>query len=112
MKLNCIVLPIEIVDGVLSSAPNAFASTDQARLTSVSAVNLQTEKIDMNIRATPQKSHKISSGEIFNPYIKIVGTLASPRLAIDQTGVLVSGGAAVATGGLSAETVIVLDSSL
>lgn len=101
MKLNCIVLPIEIVDGVLSSAPNAFASTDQARLTSVSAVNLQTEKIDMNIRATPQKSHKISSGEIFNPYIKIVGTLASPRLAIDQTGVLVSGGAAVATGGLS-----------
>jgi uncharacterized protein involved in outer membrane biogenesis len=100
-KFNCIVLPIEVVDGNLSSAPNSFVSTDHIRLTSKSAINLKTEKIDMNFRTTPQRGLTISGGEIFNPYIKIVGTLASPKLAIDETGVLVSGGAAVATGGLS-----------
>jgi hypothetical protein len=31
----------------------------------------------------------------------VVGTLAKPQLAVDETGVLISGGAAVATGGLS-----------
>jgi hypothetical protein len=31
----------------------------------------------------------------------VVGTLAAPRLAVDAKGTLISGGAAVATGGLS-----------
>jgi hypothetical protein len=38
---------------------------------------------------------------VLNPYVKIVGTLAEPKLTIDEKGMLVSGGAAVATGGLS-----------
>ncbi len=100
-KFNCIVAPIAVVDGSLSSVPNSFMSTDKLRLTFKSTINLKTEKIDMNARSTPQKGLTISGGELFNPYIKIVGTLASPRLAIDEAGVLISGGAAVATGGLS-----------
>ena len=101
MNFNCIVAPISIVDGKVSSDPNAFVSTERIRLTSKSTIDLKTEAIDMNLRSTPQKGLTISGGEIFNPYIKVVGTLASPRLAIDETGVLISGGAAVATGGLS-----------
>ena len=57
--------------------------------------------MDMNIRTTPKRGLSISAGEIINPYVKVVGTLAEPRLAVDETGVLLSGGAAVATGGLS-----------
>ena len=38
---------------------------------------------------------------MFNPYVQLVGTLAAPRLAVDEAGVLITGGAAVATGGLS-----------
>jgi len=100
-NFNCIVLPLEVVDGNLTSVPNSFLSTDKLRLTSKSSINLKTERINMNVRSTPQKGLTISGGELFNPYIKIVGTLASPRLAIDEAGVLISGGAAVATGGLS-----------
>ena len=42
-----------------------------------------------------------SAGELLNPYIKIGGTLAEPRLMTDTSGALISGGAAAATGGLS-----------
>jgi hypothetical protein len=55
----------------------------------------------MRIRTTPQRGLSISGGELLNPYLNIVGTLAAPRLAVDEAGVLISGGAAVATGGLS-----------
>ena len=66
-----------------------------------STINLKTETININVRTTPQRGLSISGGELLNPYIKIVGTLAAPRLAVDEAGVLISGGAAVATGGLS-----------
>jgi len=42
-----------------------------------------------------------SAAELINPYLQVVGTLSSPELAVDETGVLITGGAAVATGGLS-----------
>jgi len=100
-NFRCIVMPLEVVDGRISSVPNSFISTDKIRLRAKSTINLKTEKIDMNFRTTPQKGLTISGGELFNPYIKIVGTLAAPKLAVDEAGVLVSGGAAVATGGLS-----------
>ena len=43
----------------------------------------------------------ISAGELVNPYVQVVGTLAAPRLAVDEKGILISGGAAIATGGLT-----------
>ena len=49
----------------------------------------------------PRKGISISTAELFNPYVKIVGTLGAPMLAVDEQGVLITGGAAFATGGLS-----------
>jgi hypothetical protein len=66
-----------------------------------SQVNLVSEKIEVNIKTTPKQGISFSAGDIVNPYIKVVGTLARPRLAVDEKGVLLSGGAAFATGGLS-----------
>ena len=42
----------------------------------------------------------VSAAELVNPYVQIVGKLAQPRLAVGETGVLITGGVAVATGGL------------
>ena len=100
-KLDCVVLPYRVDEGVVTSDPNVFISTDKIHIASDGEIDLKTEKIDVNIRTTPKKSLGISAGELVNPYIKLVGTLSKPRLAVDETGVLVSGGAAVATGGLS-----------
>ena len=35
------------------------------------------------------------------PFIRLGGTMAAPRLALDKTGILIEGGAAFLTGGIS-----------
>ena len=82
-------------------ASQAEGPSHELRIVSEASINLANEKIEMQFNTTPRSGITISAGELFNPYVKVVGTLASPRLAVDQQGVLISGGAAVATGGLS-----------
>lgn len=100
-QLKCSVVPLNLKNGQLTSVPNAFFLTDKVSITIVPEVNLETEAINLSFRTVPRKGLLISAGEIFNPLVSVAGTLAEPRLAVDQQGMLVSGGAAVATGGLS-----------
>ena len=62
---------------------------------------LQNEQLDFDFKMGPRKKLSISAGEFINPYLKVTGTMAAPRLRLDPTGTLVTGGAAVATAGLS-----------
>jgi hypothetical protein len=98
---ECMIVPLSIEDGKVTGAPSIFASTAKIRAVAEGSVDLKTEKIKVGLRTTPRKIVSVSAGELFNPYVQIVGTLAAPRLAVDETGVLITGGAAVATGGLS-----------
>jgi hypothetical protein len=100
-QIRCLVLPIEIKDGRLGVNPEALLMTNKLRIGSDAAIDLKTEKLEMTFRTTPRKGLTISAGEILNPFVMVVGTLAEPRLAVDAKGSLISGGAAVATGGLS-----------
>lgn len=99
--IECVVLPVEIDGGILSLNPEAFVRTDKVSILANASINLESEEIEMSFRTTPRKGLTISAGEIFNPFVMVVGTLAAPRLAVDAKGGLISGGAAVATGGLS-----------
>jgi hypothetical protein len=99
--ISCIVLPVEIINGKLGVNPEALMRTDKLRIVSDATINLKTEKIEMSFRTTPRRGITISAGELLNPFVMVVGTLAAPRLAVDATGTLITGGAAVATGGLS-----------
>ena len=65
------------------------------------SLDLKTEKLQITVRTTPERALSISAGELVNPYVQVGGTLARPRLAVDETGLLITGGAAVATGGLT-----------
>ena len=100
-SFECIILPLEINDGKLKSAPSALILSKRVRIVSTANINLKNEALDMSFNTTPRRGIVISAGEILNPYVKVVGTLAAPRLAVDEQGVLISGGAAVATAGLS-----------
>ncbi|MEM9305402.1 MAG: hypothetical protein AAGE01_25055 [Pseudomonadota bacterium] len=99
--LECVVTPVEIADGVLTSAPSSLLSTSQLRMTTNSRINLENEAIDISIRSTPRRALGVSAGELINPFIRLRGTLAKPKLAVDESGALLTGGAAVATAGLS-----------
>jgi hypothetical protein len=100
-EFECVVVAAETVDGVLTGAPNSFVSTDKIRLVTKSTIDLRTEEIRIGVRTTPRRILSISAGELINPYVQVIGTLAKPQLAVDEAGVLITGGAAVATGGLS-----------
>jgi len=100
-NFDCIIVPLEFSAGVVTSNPSSLIATDKMQVITNSEIDLNSESLETNIRTTPKKGISFSAGEIINPYIKVVGTLAAPRLAVDEAGVLLSGGAAVATGGLS-----------
>jgi len=100
-EFECVILPLEIKSGMLSSNPNALVATSKLRIVANLEIDLEDESLVANIRTTPKKGISFSAGEVFNPYVKVVGTLAKPRLAVDEQGVLIAGSAAVATGGLS-----------
>jgi hypothetical protein len=99
--LECTIIPWVIDDGQLTDAPYGFVSTNKMRMVMKSSSNLKTEKIRIGIETTPKKVVSFSASELINPYIQVVGTLARPQLAVDEAGVLITGGVAVATGGLS-----------
>jgi hypothetical protein len=64
-------------------------------------LNLATEKINLNFNTGARKGIGISAGDFINPYIKVAGTLAKPRLALDAPTAAVTTGAAVVTFGVS-----------
>jgi len=98
---ECIIVPLSIDDGLVTGAPSVFVSTDKLRMVIQGLLNLKTEEIKVGIRTTPRKIVSFSAAELVNPYLQLVGTLAEPKLAVDEAGVLITGGAAVATAGLS-----------
>lgn len=100
-ELECLIVPLRVTDGKVKGAPSLFMSTSKIRLAAQVGVNLQSEQLEATVRTTPRRLLSVSAAELVNPYVKIEGTLAEPRLAVDEAGVLVSGGAAVATGGLT-----------
>jgi uncharacterized protein involved in outer membrane biogenesis len=99
--LECMVLPLEIESGNVTSNPNSLIATSRIQIVMNSQINLKTEEIRIDVKTTPKKGMSISAGEIVNPYLNIVGTLAKPRLGVDEKGALLTGGAAFATGGIS-----------
>lgn len=98
---ECIIVPLSIADGMVSGAPSIFASTNKIRFIVQGSLNLESETLRFGVRSTPRRIVSLSAAELVNPYLQVVGTLSSPQLAVDETGVLITGGAAIATGGLS-----------
>jgi len=98
---ECVIVPLTVTGGNVAATPGIFVSTANIRVVAEGEVNLKSEKLQATVRTTPRGKLAVSAAELVTPYVKIEGTLASPRLAVDEAGVLISGGAAVATGGLS-----------
>jgi hypothetical protein len=92
---------VSLADGNVTGAPNIFVSTSKIRMVAEASLDLKTETMKVSVRTTPRRIVSVSAAELINPYVQIVGTLASPKLAVDEAGVLITGGAAVATAGLS-----------
>lgn len=101
LKLHCMAVRLEIDDGLARTKPLMAMSTGRFLLQSTGTLNLKTEELNFGFQTTPSRLLGASLVELVNPFVRIEGTMASPRPVIDPTGTLVFGGAAAATGGLS-----------
>ena len=100
-SVQCVAILMHIDSGVIDSKPVFVQQTDKLRITANANVDLNTEKIDVNFQMTPQKGLGLSITSLVNPYVKLTGTLGKPSLVLDAESVLIGGGVAVATAGLS-----------
>ena len=97
----CTRLLFEATDGRFQTTPAVLFRTDRINTVAVGYADMKTEKIDFGIESSARTGLGISAGDLVNPFIRISGTLNEPRLALDPTGTIIQGSAAVLTAGLS-----------
>jgi hypothetical protein len=98
--VDCGLYDVRITDGV-AVIENFAIQTDTMTVIVLGNLDFNTEKLNLTVRAKPREGIGVSIGGTVNAFLKVGGTLRDPKLQIDPKGTLVSGGAAVATGGLS-----------
>ena len=100
-KVQCAVILMHIDSGVINGKPVFVQQTDKLRIIANANVDLNSEKIVVDFKMTPQKGLGLSISSLVNPYVKLTGTLGKPSLVLDAESVIIEGGVAVATAGLS-----------
>ena len=98
-QLDCTVAKVDIVDGIATVKP-VLMQSEKITVTADGKVDLHTEDLTVDFNTRPREGIGVSPGMFTNPFIKLEGTLASPRIAIGAKGAM-SGAVAVATGGVS-----------
>ena len=99
-EFDCGIYDVVIADGI-ATLKNVAVQTKTMTVLAVGDIDLGTEKLKLVIRAKPREGLGISVGGAVNSFLRLGGTLRNPKLQIDPKGTAVTGGVAVATGGLS-----------
>ena len=74
--------------------------TQEVNFLARGSVDLDTESLNVDIVAQPRRGLGISLGGLINPFTRVGGTLASPRIVADPKSAVLETGAGLATGGL------------
>ncbi len=98
-QVDCTVARVDIVDGRATVEPVLLQSA-KVTITASGKVNLHTEELTVDFNTRPREGIGVSPGMFTNPFIRLDGTLASPKLGIGAKGAT-SGAVAAATAGAS-----------
>ncbi len=97
---ECSVFAIDFTDG-LGEISGFLLQGEKLMIVGGGDIDLDTEKLNIEFNTKPRKGLGLSADMFITPFIKLGGTLASPHIGLSKKGVLLSGGAAILTGGLS-----------
>jgi uncharacterized protein involved in outer membrane biogenesis len=97
--LDCTILALDITKGKADIAGMLF-QTEKVKALGDGDIDLNTEALNIEFDTKPRKGVGVSADMFVTPFVKLVGTLASPSIGVDKKGTLLAG-AAVATGGLA-----------
>ena len=95
---ECGVALATLTNGKMGVAPIA-ARTDRLTVVGHGIIDFDTEGVELEWTLKPRRGIGLSPGSIANPYVKLGGTLSSPRLEMKPLEAAASTGAAVATRG-------------
>lgn len=97
---DCTVFKVNLVDG-LADIDTMLAQGEKLMIAGGGDIDLKTEKLNIEFNTKPRQGVGISADMFVTPFVKVKGTLASPSVGLNKKGTLLTGGAAITTGGLS-----------
>lgn len=100
-EMICHAGGVEIDQGMVSVNPGLVLRTEELDMALGGGFSLRDESLNMVFNTRARKGLGISASKALTPYLKLGGNFSHPRLGVNAKGVVVSGSAAVLTGGLS-----------
>ena len=99
-RLECGIVAVDIKDGLADVEP-LMVQSEKLLIVAGGTLDLNTEKLNFEFNTKPREGVGVSADMFVTPFVSLEGTLASPRIGMNETGTLLTAGAAFATGGLS-----------
>ena len=100
IELTCLVLQINIEEGIIDSDPILALQTSDLDLIAGGKIDLQTESLDLDFLAQPRRGLGVGLGEVIHPFTRVGGTLSAPKIVADTKSGILHTGAGIVTGGL------------
>lgn len=97
---DCSIVAINFDSG-LGEIDGFLLESEKLMVVAGGDVDLNTETLNFEFNTKPRKGVGVSADMFVTPFVKLSGTLAEPSIGLNKKGILLSGGAAVLTGGMS-----------
>ena len=97
---ECTVFGLDFESG-LGEITGFLLQSEQLMIVGGGEIDLNTEKLNIEFNTKPRAGVGVSADMFVTPFVALSGTLASPTVGLNEKGVLLEGGAAVLTGGMS-----------
>jgi uncharacterized protein involved in outer membrane biogenesis len=97
---DCSVISMHIKDGQ-ADIDELLSQGEKVTVTGGGHIDLKTEKMNIEFNTKPRTGFGITADMFVTPFINLKGTLARPQIGLSEKGTLITGGAAIATAGLS-----------
>ncbi len=100
LELSCLVVRLELENGRAGGDPFFALQTREVNLLARGDIDLASEALNLDVVAQPRRGLGISIGDLINPFTRVGGTLADPRIVADPRNAVIETGVGIATGGL------------
>jgi hypothetical protein len=97
--LDCAIVALGIDSGK-ANIDALYSQGEKIKIVGGGDIDLNTEALNIEFNTKPRQGVGVSADMFVTPFVKLVGTLASPAVGVDKKGALLAG-ATVATGGLA-----------
>lgn len=100
-NLECVVFQLDISNGIATSTNGLALRTEKINVLGGGSLKLRSGEIELQFKSAQRKGFGLSVLGIADKVLSMTGTLQHPRVKVNVGGLLLHGGAAWATGGIS-----------